>query len=253
MSQTKLALVLACLLLPALASAQIAEEFNPPRSNCCLASAAQALANQLQDWNQLGRYHADNEKLKALPPEPQRVVFLGDSITDGWKLNQYFPGKPYVNRGISGQTTAQMVVRLFEDVINLKPAVLVLYAGTNDIARNNGPQTAEMIQGNFQAMVELAQLHGIRVVLCSVTPVSDYGPRKMTEGRPPADILKLNTWLKTYAAQTKSVYADYFAALVDEKGMLKEGVSRDGLHPNDKGYELMAPVAAAAIQQALAP
>jgi lysophospholipase L1-like esterase len=109
-----------------------------------------------------------------------------------------------------------------------------------------------MIQGNFQAMVELAQLHGIRTVLCSVTPVSDYGPRKMTEGRPPSDILKLNSWLKDYAAKTKSVYADYFSAVVDEKGMLKEGVSRDGLHPNDKGYELMAPVVSAAIQQALA-
>jgi lysophospholipase L1-like esterase len=251
MSQTTLALSILAVLLPSLASAQLVEDFNPPRSNCCLASAAQSLANSLQDWNQLGRYHADNVKLKAEPADPQRVVFLGDSITDGWRLNQYFPNKPYVNRGISGQTTAQMLVRLFEDVISLKPAVMVLYAGTNDIARNNGPQTIEMIQGNFQAMVELAQLHGIRVVLCSVTPVSDYGPRKMTEGRPPADILKLNDWLKGYAAKTKSVYADYFAAVVDDKGMLKEGLSRDGLHPNDKGYELMSPVAAAAIQQAL--
>ena len=230
----------------------IVEDFNPPRSGCCQATAAQNLANALQDWNQLGRYHADNEKLKKEPADPQRVVFLGDSITDGWKLGQYFPNKPYVNRGISGQTTAQMLVRMFEDVINLKPAVMVLYAGTNDIARNNGPQTIEMIQENFQAMVELAQLHGIKVVLCSVTPVSDYGPRKMTEGRPPADILKMNEWLKAYAAKTKSVYADYFAAVVDDKGMLKAEISRDGLHPNDKGYELMAPVAAAAIQQALA-
>jgi lysophospholipase L1-like esterase len=229
----------------------LVEDFNPPRANCCLASAAQNLANQLQDWNQLGRYHAENVKLKAEPADPQRVVFLGDSITDGWKLAQYFPGKPYVNRGISGQTTAQMLVRMFPDVISLKPAVLVLFAGTNDIARNNGPQTVEMIQSNFQAMVELAQQHGIKVVLCSVMPVSDYGPRKMTEGRPPADILRLNTWLKDYAAKTKSVYADYFAATVDETGFLKEGISRDGLHPNDKGYELMVPVVSAAIQQSL--
>ena len=239
-------------LLPAIASAQLVEDFNPPRSACCLASAAQNLANSLQDFNQLGRYHADNVKLKAMPADPQRVVFLGDSITDGWRLNQYFPDKPYVNRGISGQTTAQMLVRLFEDVIHLKPAVLVLFAGTNDIARNNGPQTIEMIQGNFQAIVELAQVHGIRVVLCSIMPVSDYGPRPMTGGRPPADILRLNAWLKEYAGKTKSIYADYFAATVDEKGMLKEGISRDGLHPNDKGYELMAPVVTAAIQQALA-
>src|SRR4051812_13830340 len=241
-SRTLFASFSAALLLPALASPQFADQFNPPRSNCCLASSAQTLASQLQDWNQLGRYHADNEKLKTEPPEPQRVVFLGDSITDGWKLNQFFPGKPYVNRGIGGQTTPQMLVRMFEDVINLKPAALIILAGTNDIARNTGPQTLEMVEENFQAMVELAQLHKIGVVLCSVMPVSDYGPRKMTEGRPPADILKLNGWLKSYAEKTHSVYADYFGAMVDEHGMLKDGLSRDGLHPNDKGYELMVPV-----------
>jgi hypothetical protein len=136
----KVAVLSTLILLPAIALGQLVEEFNPPRSSCCLAGAAQTLANQLQDWNQLGRYHADNQKLKAQPADPQRVVFLGDSITDGWKLAQYFPGKPYVNRGISGQTTAQMLVRMFEDVINLKPAVLVLYAGTNDIARITGPK-----------------------------------------------------------------------------------------------------------------
>ncbi len=239
------------MLLPALATAQLTEEFNTGRGNCCLAGTAQTLATQLLDWNQLGRYHADNEKLKKEPSDPQRVVFMGDSITDGWKLAQYFPGKPYVNRGISGQTTPQMLVRMFEDVINLKPAVLVIFAGTNDIARNTGPETIEMVEENFQAMAELAQGHGIKVVLCSLTPVSDYGPRKMTEGRPPADILKLNAWLKDYAMRTHAVYADYYSATVDDKGMLKEGISRDGLHPTDKGYELMAPVISAAIQQAL--
>jgi lysophospholipase L1-like esterase len=227
------------------------EDYNPPRAACCLAATAQTLANQLLDWNQLGRYHTDNEKLKAQPAEPGRVVFMGDSITDGWRLAQYFPGKPYVNRGISGQTTPQMLTRMFEDVINLKPAALMIFAGTNDIARNTGPETIEMVEENFQAMTELAQLHGIKVVLCALTPVSDYGPRKMTDGRPPADILKLNAWLKDYAARTHSIYADYFAALTDEKGFLKDGFSRDGLHPNDKGYELLTPVAAAAIQQAL--
>jgi lysophospholipase L1-like esterase len=245
-------LILASLCLSFQASAQLVDEFNPPRANCCLANAAQTLANQLQDWNQLGRYHADNEKLKAQPAEPGRVVFLGDSITDGWKLATYFPGKPYVNRGISGQVTSQMLVRMMEDVINLKPAALMIYAGTNDIARNNGPQTAAQVEGNFQMMTELAQLHGIKVILCSVTPVSDYGPRPMTPGRPPADILKLNAWLKEYAAKSGAIYADFFSAVVDEKGMLKEGISRDGLHPNDKGYELMAPVISAAIDKALA-
>lgn len=231
--------------------AQLAEDFNPPRAGCCLVSRAQDLADQLQDWNQLGRYHADNQKLRALPPEPGRVVFLGDSITDGWKLAQSFPGKPYVNRGISGQTTAQMLVRMFPDVINLKPAALILLAGTNDVARNNGPQTLEMIAQNIQAITELAQAHGIKVILCAVMPVSDYTPRKQTERRPPADILKLNKWLEEYAAKAGAVYADYHAATADEKGFLKAEISQDGLHPNVKGYELMAPVAEAAIQKAL--
>lgn len=243
--------VAALLFAPALIHAQLVEDYNPPRTSCCLASSAQTLANQLLDWNQLSRYHADNEKLKAQPADPGRVVFMGDSITDGWRLAQYFPGKPYINRGISGQTTPQMLARWFEDVINLKPAAVLIYAGTNDIARNTGPETIEMVEENFQAMSELAQLHGIKVILCAVTPVSDYGPRKMTEGRPPADILKLNAWLKGYAAKTHAVYADYFGALADDKGMLKDGFSRDGLHPNDKGYELLTPVAAAAIRQAL--
>jgi len=244
-------LTAALLLAPAFASAQLVDDFNLPRGTCCLASAAQTLANQLLDWNQLGRYHADNEKLKAQPVQPGRVVFMGDSITDGWKLAQYFPGKPYVNRGISGQTTPQMLARLFEDVINLKPEVMIVLAGTNDIARNTGAETPAMVEENFQMMTELAQLHGIKVVLCSVTPVSDYGPGKMTVGRPPSDILKLNAWLREYAARSHAIYCDYLAALVDEKGMLKEGISRDGLHPNDMGYELMAPIAAAAIEQAL--
>lgn len=251
MSRTSHAFFFITLLLPVAASAQLVDDFNVPKANCCLAATAQSLANQLLDWNQMGRYHADNEKLKTQPSDPQRVVFIGDSITDGWKLGQYFPGKSYVNRGISGQTTPQMLARMFEDVINLKPAAMLIFAGTNDIARNTGPETIAMVEGNFQAMTELAQLHGIKVILCALTPVSDYGPRKMTEGRPPADILKLNSWLKEYAAKSHSVYADYFNATVDDKGMLKDGFSKDGLHPNDKGYELLVPVAAAAIQQAL--
>jgi lysophospholipase L1-like esterase len=239
------------LALAAIAQAQLTEDYNPPRANCCLTAPAQMLANSLQDWNQLGRYHADNERLKAQPADPGRVVFLGDSITDIWKLEQYFPDKPYVDRGISGQTTPQMLARMFEDVINLKPTAVILLGGTNDIARNTGPETLEMVEENIQAITELAQAHGIKVILCALTPVSDYGPRPMTVGRPPSDILRLNAWIKDYAAQSHAVFADYFAALVDEKGMLKDGFSRDGLHPNDKGFELLAPVAAAAIQQAL--
>jgi lysophospholipase L1-like esterase len=239
------------LLLPAAARCQLVEEFNPPKANCCLASFAHNLADQLLDWNQLGRYHEDNERLKAQPADPRRVVFLGDSITDGWKLSQSFPDKPYVNRGIGGQTTPQMLVRMYPDVIDLKPAALIILAGTNDISRNTGPETITMIEENFQAMTELAQAHGIKVILCSLTPISDYTKYKQTGGRPPADILKLNQWLREYAGKAHAVFADYFGATVDGKGMLRDGYSGDGLHPNDKGYELLAPVATAAIEKAL--
>ncbi len=259
--------VLAMLAAPG-AYAQLVDEFNPSRANCCLADAAKNLADQLQDWNQLGRYRAANIELKKQPADPQRVVFMGDSITDAWRLAEYFPGKPYVNRGISGQTTPQMLVRMYPDVIDLNPKVFVIFAGTNDIARNTGPQTLEMIEQNFMAMTELAQAHTIKVVLCSVMPISDYPAlnpqpatgrggapapvrRKQTEIRPPADIRKLNAWLKDYAAKVHAVYADYFAVTVDEKGWLKEAISSDGLHPNPQGYALMAPVIEAAIQKAL--
>ena len=244
-------LILAALVGATAASAQVVEDYNPAKANCCLAGAAQALTDQLQDWNQLGRYHAANEALKKEPVPMGRVVFYGDSITDGWKLENYFPGKPYVNRGIGGQTTAQMVVRMFPDVINLKPAALILLAGTNDVARNNGPQTFDQITQNIQAIAELAQLHKIKVILCAIMPTSDYTSRKQLTRRPIADILKLNAWMKDYAAKTNAIYCDYYTATADEKGLLKDGFSADGLHPNAKGYELMVPVAEAAIRKAL--
>src|SRR5579872_1702989 len=137
-------LAIATLLGTAAANAQLAEEFNAPRSNCCLAVAAKGLADQLQDWNQIGRYHHANQELKKQPADPKRVVFMGDSITDFWKLDEYFPGKPFVNRGISGQTTPQMLVRMYPDVIDLKPGAMILLAGINDVSRNTGPSTAEM-------------------------------------------------------------------------------------------------------------
>ncbi len=251
MSNASSLLLLAAVALPLTLSAQIVDDYNPPRAQCCLLGTAQTLANALQDWNQMGRYHADNEKLKAQPTDPARVVFFGDSITDGWKLANSFPGKPYVNRGIGGQVTSQMLVRMYADVIDLKPAAMTLLAGTNDIARNNGPVTLEMIEENTMAITELAQAHGIKVILCSVTPIADYGRAKMSEGRPPSDILKVNAWMKAYAAKVGAIYADYFSALVDDKGMMKPGISADGLHPNEEGYKLMAPVVQAAIDQAL--
>ena len=251
MSRLTSSLLLAAIALPFTLSAQLADDFNPPRGACCLAGAAQNLANQLQDWNQLGRYHADDEKLKAAAPDPNRVVFLGDSITDTWHPDTFFPGKGYINRGISGQVTSQMLVRMYPDVIDLKPAAMILLAGTNDIARNNGMETAAMIEENIMAITELAKLHGIKVILCSVTPIADYGRAKMSEGRPPADILKLNAWMKDYAAKNGAIYCDYFSALVDDKGFLKPGISMDGLHPNADGFKIMGPIAQAAIDEAL--
>ena len=259
-----------CLCEAERASAQVVEEYNPPRANCCLLNTARSLADQLQDWNQLGRYHQANQQLKQQPVPSGRVVFMGDSITDFWNLTESFPGKPYVNRGIGGQVTAQMLVRMYPDVINLKPAAMVLLAGTNDIARNNGPVTLTMIEEDIMAMTELAQLHGIKVLLSSVMPVSDYPylrqqsapaapvvpggrgapPRqKMTEGRPPSDILKLNAWMKDYAAKVNATYVDYFSAMVDDRGWLKDGISADGLHPNAEGYKIMTAVLAAALQK----
>jgi lysophospholipase L1-like esterase len=246
----KAVLLLASALAP-MVCAQLVDDYKPPRGACCLEGTAQRLADQLQDWNQLGRYYADNQAVRRAPADPSRVVFMGDSITDNWKLTDSFPGKPFLNRGIGGQVTSQMVVRFYPDVIDLKPAVVVILAGTNDIARNNGPSTLEQIEENFEAMTELAQLHGIKVVLCALTPVSDYARTPMTPGRPPADILKLNAWIKDYASKTHAVYADYYSAIVDDKGMLKNGFSMDGLHPNPEGYKLLAPVAEAAIQKAL--
>lgn len=229
------------------ARAQLAIDFKPPLAGCCLAGTAQNLADQLKDWNQLGRYHAANEELRKLPAEPKRVVFMGDSITDGWPLAEAFPGKPYVNRGISGQTTAQMLVRMYPDVLALQPAAMVLLAGTNDIAANNGPQTLGMIRQNLMAMVELAQVHHIKVILCAVMPISG----KQSEHRPPADILRLNAWLKEYAAKTRSAYVDYHAAVVDAQGELRNGYSDDGLHPNARGYQLMKASLSTALDDAV--
>jgi lysophospholipase L1-like esterase len=278
MNRTVLAVVAVTVMAGSQARAQLVDQYSPGRSACCLVQSARGLAEQLQDWNMLGRYYAANQELKKKPVEPGRVVFMGDSITDFWRLEEYFPGQPYVNRGIGGQTTPQMLVRMYPDVIELKPAAMVVLAGTNDIARNTGISTAEMIQQNIMAMTELAQHHNIKVVLCSVLPVSDYpyeaqesargqqpaappaggrgGGRgfmlqRMTTSHPAADIAALNTWMKAYAQRVNAVYVDYASALADDKGMLKQGLADDGLHPNAGGYKIMAPLVSAAIRQAL--
>jgi lysophospholipase L1-like esterase len=237
--------------LPLSLHAQLMQDFKLPPSKCCLTSSVNQLALQMQDWNQLGRYHDDDVRLKSGPDMPGRVVFLGDSITDGWALARFFPGKPYVNRGIGGQITTQMLVRMYPDVIDLHPAAMIILAGTNDIAGNDGPESIEMIEENFRAMCELAMAHHIKVVLCLLTPISDYAKAPMTIKRPPADILKLNDWLKTYSHEIHAEVADYYSATVDSDGFLRRGYSEDGLHPNAQGYALMVPVAEAAIERAL--
>jgi lysophospholipase L1-like esterase len=208
--------------------------------------------NTLKDWPNLSRYRNENASLAPPAAGERRVVFMGDSITDGWGRGRgkFFPGKPYVNRGIGGQTTPQMLIRFHPDVIALKPKAVVILAGTNDIAGNTGPMTLEDIEANLTSMAELAKANGIRVVLASVMPVCDY-IKMQSDRRPPAQILALNTWIKDYAAKHGFVYLDYYSAMLDDKSMLKRELTYDGLHPNEAGYDVMGPLAELAIAKAL--
>jgi len=200
-----------------------------------------------QDWANLARYAKSNEILSKLPAGSNQVIFMGDSITDGWKLDQYFPGKPYVNRGISGQTTPQMLVRFRPDLINLKPNVTVILAGTNDIAGNTGHQPASFIEGNIMTMAEVARAHGIKVIIASLLPVCG----SITQGRPPKEILKLNFFIQNYCERTGAIFLDYFSAMTGANGLLRPELTNDCLHPNAAGYNVMAPLAQAAINKAL--
>lgn len=232
--------------------------FSQTGADCAEAKNKNArYEKQLSDWAQLARYREAN--LKIVPPtkDERRVVFMGDSITDGWNLAEYFPAKPYINRGISGQTTPQMLVRFRADVINLKPKVVVILAGTNDIAGNTGPMSLEDTAQNLISMAELARANNIRVVLASVLPVSDRLKNKegvllvQTKSRPNEKIMAMNALIKKYAADNNLVYLDYYAATVDKDGTLKDGTSYDGLHPNADGYKIMQPLAEQAIARAL--
>jgi lysophospholipase L1-like esterase len=211
---------------------------------------------RMRDWAEMARYRDANRTLAAPSSTDARVVFMGDSITDGWQQPRYggfFPGKPYVDRGISGQTTPQMLVRFRRDVIDLQPKAVVILAGTNDIAGNTGPMTNEEIQGNLASMSELAQAHKIKVVLSSITPVSEYHVRgtPQTTTRPMERIKAMNEWMKSYAGSHGHVYLDYFSAMVDDKGLMRAELTEDDLHPNAKGYAIMGPLAEAAIARAL--
>jgi len=256
-------LTIVCLLITSagIAAAQTATPAPSPADPCAEIRARTArYETQLNDWPVLARYHEANAKTNAPAKNEERVVFMGDSITDGWqnpKYGGFFPGKPYVDRGISSQTTPQMLIRFRPDVIALRPKVVVILAGTNDIAGNTGPMTLQAIEDNLTSMFDLAHANGIRVVFASVLPISDY--EKNREGqqiirskqRPPEQITALNAWMKTYAAAHRGVYLDYFSAMADDKGFLKEELSEDGLHPNKKGYDIMAPLAEHAIAAAL--
>ena len=215
------------------------------------AGALHAQARPGDDWAGLRRYQAANAALAAPAAGEQRVVFYGNSITDAWAsfFPSMFPRKPYIGRGISAQTTPQMLVRFHQDVVALRPRVVVILAGTNDIAGNTGPSTLEMIEDNLSAMTEIAKQHGIRVVLSSVLPVFDYPWRAGLEPAP--KIVALNAWMRRYASEVGETYLDYHGAMTDERGGLPAAISADGVHPNAAGYGIMAPLAEAAIGRAL--
>jgi lysophospholipase L1-like esterase len=202
-------------------------------------------ASRNDDWPNLARYREANSGIRSID-----VVFMGDSITDLWaepRFGGFFIGRNYLNRGIGGQTTSQMLLRFRQDVIALKPKAVVILAGTNDIAGNTGPTTDEEIEGNLASMSELAKAAGIKVVLASITPVA----ASQTPQRPMIRILKINSWMRSYAVANKHVYLDYFSVMVDSRGLLKARLSDDGLHPNTSGYAVMSPMAEAAIASAL--
>jgi lysophospholipase L1-like esterase len=210
----------------------------------------QAYRRVLMDWAGLTRYGSDNAELRLRPDEAS-VVFLGDEITERWGTGQakFFPGKPYLNRGITRQTAAQMLVRFRQDVIDLKAKVVIIEAGTNDLAGVMGPSTEGTMADHFRSMVELAHIHQIQVVIASVAPVCDCF-RNLTARRPPGKIIALNGWLKEYAAQSGSIYLDYYSVLAEGRAMNKD-LTVDGLIPNDAGYNKMTPLAERAIAQAL--
>lgn len=204
---------------------------------------------EAQDWANLNKYQNENANLQPLEPGQKRIVFMGDSITEGWPFLEFFAGKPYVNRGISGQTTPQMLIRFRPDVINLKPSLVILMAGINDIAENTGPSTPEMIADNIYSMAELAKANHIKVILCSVLPAYDF---PWATGLQPAEkVVNLNKLIQKYADANGILYLDYYSAMVNEQKGLNSAYSEDGVHPNKTGYEVMNPLVEKAITKVL--
>jgi lysophospholipase L1-like esterase len=217
-----------------------------------IASARVAqMEKTLNDWPNLNRFRNDNAKIGLPVPGERRVVFMGNSITEGWKMldTSFFTGRPYINRGISGQTTPQMLIRFRQDVINLKPAAVVILAGINDIAGNTGPSTLEMIEDNLASMAELANANGIKVIMCSVLPAFDFPWRRGME--PAEKVVSLNKWIKEFTARRGFLYVDYFTPMADERNGLKKALTFDGVHPNPAGYKVMEPLVEKAILDAL--
>lgn len=208
-------------------------------------------STEAQDWANLERFREDNAKLAAPRTCDDRVVFMGNSITQGWidMIPEFFAGRHYINRGIGGQTTPQMLIRFRQDVIHLRPKVVVILAGINDIAGNTGPSSLEMIEDNLHSMTELAQANGIEVVLCSVLPALDFPWRPGMD--PAGKVVELNKRIEAYASIKGAVYCDYFTAMVDERNGLPAELSDDGVHPNEAGYAIMAPLVEKAIARAL--
>jgi lysophospholipase L1-like esterase len=250
-STTAIVPLILCLIFAANSAAQ-QPTAPPPSPTAEEIAGRQAQEEEFHnDWANLQKYRDANAKLSSPVKNENRVVFLGNSITEGWApyFATMFPGKPYIGRGIGGQTTPQMVLRFRQDVIALKPKVVVILAGTNDIAGNTGTSTLEMIEDNLASMAELAKANGIRVVLSSVLPVWDYPWKPGLEPAP--KIIALNKWMKEYARQHGAVYLDYHSAMADSRGGMRSELASDGVHPNEAGYRLMAPLAEQAIQKAL--
>lgn len=207
-------------------------------------------AQPAQDWANFGRYEKDNAEAKKLPQEQRKVVFMGNSITQNWysRHGQFFKDNGYIGRGIGGQTTYQMVLRFYEDVINLKPKAVVINGGTNDIAINNHPYVEDRTFWNICTMAQMAKQSGIKVILTSITPCDHYTWRPEV-----TDVIQkiqsLNARIKEYAKKNKFEYVDYFSAMSDERGAMREGISDEGCHPNVAGYEIMEPLVQAAIKK----
>ena len=225
---------------------------NTPLVYCILfLSIIMGQKAQAQDWPNLNKYQNENANLKPVSPGQKRIVFMGDSITEFWSITdpEYFTGKPYVNRGISGQTTPQMLVRFRADVIALKPAAVIILAGINDIAGNTGPATLDMIANNIFSMAELAKANQIKVILCSVLPAYDFSWKP--NQNPAEKVVALNKMIKNYADANGILYLDYFSAMADERKGLPASYSNDEVHPNKTGYQVMAPLAEKAIAKVL--